>query len=398
MSVTLELLLHSPLFIDKLRALIPRDTVIPNATELKSVLKKVLKGTKVSPDYLKQTLSKDNILNYSRNDPKGYSLDHKKLKELSREKLKDQQYPLLYYSHFMNDLRDLMDDGKKIPTMKKLMEVFNSLTLPPKWKPEAIKRKLSDKGILEYSRNAPKGYYINTEKLDSLVKKYNQIVTLDLDNTILSSLKNDSQNKIISPTPPDSPSTPPPNSQNNKSSESKPPKDSTEITKPKDDKVEASDILDTIQSFPSYLLDRMSKTARVIMGIGILEISKMSLKDLEKYSAALANARMFYDGQFNNERAIIDHIDNKTRFMNERMDKLHYQENERIIQTEIIPRIKKGKYDKYIKQLGKSKEYKDVASDISKKLGKIKKKTSLNDFALRKRITKILKELYPQPE
>ena len=140
----------------------------------------------------------------------------------------------------------------------------------------------------------------------------------------------------------------------------------------------------------------MNSKAREAMNMGLLEINKLEIKDLKKYTEALATSRMFYNGKYENESRIIEYIDKKVRYMSNRLEELHDQEAEKYINKYVTQKIRNGKYDKIISKLDEGKNVDDVAWEITDNVGWWgRRKIPLNDYALSKRIAEILRELFP---
>lgn len=169
------------------------------------------------------------------------------------------------------------------------------------------------------------------------------------------------------------------------------PKQESQIISTKD--TEAT-LLDRIPSVPSYLMSRMSKDAQKFFVMGLLELNRLPADKLEKAIEHLTGSRMFFDAQYANEKDIIMFIDKKMALMNKRLEELREAEAQEKIHKLFIEPLMKGKFDKFVKQLGSGYSVEACAADILDKMGRDARKIPLSEYALRRKFEEILREKF----
>jgi hypothetical protein len=157
------------------------------------------------------------------------------------------------------------------------------------------------------------------------------------------------------------------------------------------------EILERIPSFSGYLLNRMSKEAQKAIRLGVLEINRMKTSDLEKAMEHLTPVRMFFDASYENEKEILDFLEQKIAYMNKILEQLHEKEGEALYHKEILEPLAKGKFEKIIRKWGPEISVDECAYQILDKIGgRTLKKIPLSEFVLRKKLIENLKEKYPE--
>ncbi len=408
-----ELLLQSSSFIKNLKLLFEEKPLFPSAKKLREGLESLKNSLDFSVKDFKKFLQDKDVLEYSRSAPRGYSMNEKNLKKVVEETSKQTQFSLLYYPDFVDQIVMFFEEHEIITSLDELIEHLTTLELPPQWTAEDIKKKLSDEDILNYSRSKPRGYSLDFEVLDEKFNKIPKEHLLSLNNELYSHQGLEEETEEINKkkkTKLEKAKIKPKKQKLKKKKKEKKKRSVKEKTKatPKKKKnsIQSSsqiqkkkslkDIIDTIPKFPTYLLERMNSKAREAMNMGLLEINKLEIKDLKKYTEALATSRMFYNGKYENESRIIEYIDKKVRYMSNRLEELHDQEAEKYINKYVTQKIRNGKYDKIISKLDEGKNVDDVAWEITDNVGWWgRRKIPLNDYALSKRIAEILRELFP---
>ncbi len=399
---------QSDSFIKEIKAIFKKTPVISSAKKLKSAFMDLQTIFDFSEDDLKKFLQNHDVIMYSRSSPRGYSLNHEILENVAEKTAKNTQFPLLHYPEFINQLKSLFKKKTLMSSLNELKGELDKLQLPPQWDPVDIKKELSSLDILKYSRSAPRGYSLNMSVLKEKSEEVDSNMLLTLENELYSPIITESKVNIKKEQSREENKTRTEKTTKTRKTvileQDKPKKkknldsslkEDTSILEKKEDTVEA--ILEKNSGFPSYLLERMTKTGREAIKMGVLEINKLDIKNLKKYLDALANSRMFYDGSYESEREIVEYIDKKVRYMSKVLEQMHNQEAEKYIQKYVKDKIKEGKFDKIVKGLSNGMSYDDCAWEITENIGWWgRRKIPLNDFALRKRVSEILHELFPE--
>lgn len=289
-------------------------------------------------------------------------------------KPKQIKQPLTISSSFIGELKNLFKENPLIPSATVLLEKFkNFKNIPPKWTPNTSIKQLRADGIIKYSKKKPQGYSLDAQILSEFLKNKNTNVNRSTSKTI--------------------PSIKSKNPRSQGKADVKKVHHSTKV-KVISNKKTAAEIIDKIPSIPQYLLKRFSSNDVKIMKMGVFDINRLPLQKVDFYLESLSSARILFDGNYNNEKIILEYIDAKIKYLSKVSHKLHEEEGERLIKKIFVQPMNEGKFDKILTKCMKKYDLDECAFKIIKKVGGKVKKIPLSEYALRKKIVEILSKRY----
>jgi hypothetical protein len=320
------------------------------------------------------------------------------------------------------DLLPLMDEIKSLfghtPLFSTVPDYTTALEkvihAPPKWGPNRIKKFFTELEIVKFSRTKPSGFSLDQQKwteirrkmvagedilaalaIQEIQKKEQAALNIDLVQIPSKHTPIEQIHPKVQVKPDISVKT---KSQVKVEPVQKTSKISTPSLKVEPRPVTIADtesILNRYNTFPRFLLNRVSKDAQRAMSLGILEIERADIGKLESILEHLHNARLFFDPAYSNEKDILDFLDIKCKRVSKRLDQLQEEYNQREIQKRIIEPLDKGKFDRIINNWGSKYSVEEAAYQILEKLGRDVRKISLSEFAFRKLIVEYLQKKYP---
>ncbi|UYP45512.1 hypothetical protein NEF87_001797 [Candidatus Lokiarchaeum ossiferum] len=290
--------------------------------------------------------------------------------------------PLYISEPFIAELKAIFQSNPKISPAKALLDKLKETQLPQKWTVNTIKAELTKNHVIYYVRTKPAGYVLDENRLAELIQLHKPSHTDLIDEVIASSSQKVEKNNELAL------------KEEGSTVEKVYPQESSKENK--NESVE--DILDRIPAFSSYLLNRMSTDAQKSLRMGILEMNSLSVSKLDNKIEHLSSARMFYDGNYVKEQVLIEFIDDKIRYLSQLKEKMHETEAENLIHKIFTEKLVKGKFEKIVSKWGSETNIDETAWRCVEKLGRKRNKIPLSDFALRQRVSEILKKRYPEKE
>lgn len=295
--------------------------------------------------------------------------------------------PLSEDPEFIAELTQLFAKNTLITSATALLNAFKQFKhIPPKWTCNTIKKKLTEAGVLAYSRKKPTGFSLNTEHLNHFLdgktlppgRKSTPAKTSTIKRPRLSSKTTGKPKKNIS---------------------SKSRKVSSKPHKSPPKTQSARDILNKIPTFPAYLMKRLSTKARKILHLGAIELNALKpLSKVEKSIDLLTSAKIFFDHTYDDEKRVMDALDIRIRYLSERANGFRDRETDYAFNQIFNPMVNNGKFSKVLRQWEKEKiDLQDCAQRCLKKMGgKAKKIPHISEYALRRKIQTALHEKYPK--
>ncbi len=316
--------------------------------------------------------------------------------EKSATKNKISHNPFLS-QEFVDELQDFFRDQPVGMSAAELTEAFSTFShLPFKWSARKLKIFLTKSQILSYSRKKPAGFSLDNSQIQEYSNNLNNL-------NIAPSL----QIHLPKKTPKDtltkkkrvkkSPSSV--KSKSSSKSRSKPQSKSRSQTKSKPQHISPKSqrsIVHTIPSYPKYLLNRMPKQAQKALNLGVTQIQAMSLKKLDESIEYLTASKMFFDGAFENERKLMQSLDDRVGYMSKLSEQIHDKRASMAFNKYFYEMYDNAKFAKIIRKWGSHYDVEQCAYLCWKKMGKKANKISISEYALRKMIKAVLLEKHPE--
>jgi hypothetical protein len=356
------------------------------------------KKTSKSSSKVKKSLKKS-----SRKKKSSRNLSQKKKSSQKKVVKKKSRAVKTINATLLKEIVQLFERTPLIPTAAKLIESLSDLENREGISSNKLKKILTEKNILSYSKKKPSGYSLNIEEYESLIQILETQTNFDEESQVTSNGEKNIKKSPLEDGETEQSNNSNQSNQSKRSKRTKQRKQSRAKSTPKEkiqkDRAESNkststdDILDRIPSFPQYLLNRMSKHAQRSLNIGALEINRMSCSDLENCVDHLSGARILYDEFYENEKEILDTIETKVSYINRQIEVLREKEGEILFRQYLIEPLAKGKFDKILKNL-ESKGVDECAWEILKKIGRKINKIPLSEFVIRKKLIAFLHEKY----
>ncbi|MHA1672245.1 MAG: hypothetical protein ACTSYI_01330 [Promethearchaeota archaeon] len=325
------------------------------------------------------------------------------------------EYKLLHHpflsAEFVDELQEFFRNQPVGMSAAELTEAFSEFShLPVKWSARKLKIFLTKSQILSYSRKKPAGFSLDNSQIqeywtsDPLSQKKihgkspkESLAEKKRVKKSPSSVKSKGSSSSISEKR--SSITTQPQSQAKFQTKSKSKSRSQSQSKSRSQYIipkSQRSIVHIFPSYPKYLLGRMPKQAQKVLNLGVAQIQAMSLKKLDEAIEYLTASKMFFDGAFENERKLMQSLDDRVGYMSKLSEEIHEQRATRAFDKYFYDMYDNAKFAKIIKKWGTHYDAEQCAYLCWKKMGKKANKISISEYALRKMIKAVLLEKHPE--